>query len=295
LPTPSTSPIHTGTTLLVLQPDSAIDGAARAAFDAIPKQQGTLVVAGDSLSWVLYVRSLGVAVEPIRPASIDVATPDGALAFATVARYRLRDAAAEPLLITADGAWLALRKPYQGGELIVIATPEPLLNAGLRDDGAARFVLREILSPDVNHQAVAFDEVHHGFIPIADPGASVTLTDVLFHTAPGQAIVYAAVLLFVYLLLSGRRLGPAVTARAPHETRRTMFEHIQMMANLYRRAGHLDAVRDAFTRHYARLLARVGNGSPGRATALTRALEKIETARSEADLIEAVGVASDTR
>ena len=53
-------------TLLVLQPETALDSSARDAFDAVPRQGGTLVVAGDSLPWLLYARNLGVTVEPIR-------------------------------------------------------------------------------------------------------------------------------------------------------------------------------------------------------------------------------------
>src|SRR5260221_12683236 len=53
-------------TLLIIQPESMVNSAAGEAFDAVPRQGGTLVVAGDSLPWVLYTRSLGVTVEPIR-------------------------------------------------------------------------------------------------------------------------------------------------------------------------------------------------------------------------------------
>jgi hypothetical protein len=68
-----------------------------------------------------------------------------------------------------------------------------------------------------------------------------------------------------------------------------------MLANLYRRAGQFNALRSAFARHYARRLAHSGAGSPQRVADLTRALARIEAARSEADLIEAVGAASDAR
>jgi hypothetical protein len=72
-----------------------------------------------------------------------------------------------------------------------------------------------------------------------------------------------------------------------------MYEHVQMLANLYRRAGQLAAARAAFARHYARVLTRASSGSPRRTAALAEALRRIEAARSESELIEAVGAASD--
>ena len=72
------------------------------------------------------------------------------------------------------------------------------------------------------------------------------MNQLLFDTSVGGAIGYTVLLVFVYLLLSGRRLGPPLPARPPTETRRTMYEHVQMLADLYRRAGQFAVVRAAF-------------------------------------------------
>ena len=61
------------------------------------------------------------------------------------ARYRLKAPDATPLLVDANGEIAALRKPYLNGTLVVIATPQPLLNQWLRDDTTARFVFRQIV------------------------------------------------------------------------------------------------------------------------------------------------------
>jgi hypothetical protein len=152
-------------------------------------------------------------------------------------------------------------------------------------------VYREVLSKASSNGAFVFDEVQHSFAPVAaDPA---TMDHLLFTTAPGRALIYAAVLIFLYLLLSGRRLGPPIPARSPMETRRTMYEHVQMLANLYRRAGRLGTVRAAFDRHYKREMARGAGGSPARAAALAEAIARIETARTESDLIAAVAAVSD--
>ena len=74
--------------------------------------------------------------------------------------------AARVIIVDPNGDWVALRMPYKPGSLIVLATPEPLLNEGLRDEQTARFVYRELLS---GATTVAFVEVHHSFTP---PGQS---------------------------------------------------------------------------------------------------------------------------
>jgi hypothetical protein len=276
--------------VLVVQPEMPLDSTARDAFDVVAQNGGTLVVAGDSLPWLLYARSLGVTVEPLRSGASSASTPDSGITLPIVSRYRLRADAASPLLVTPGGDWVALRMPYRQGSLVVLASPGPLTNAALNaaDGQTARFVYREVLPDAVRGRALAFDEAHHSFAPPTP--APTTLNQLLFETAPGRAVVYVALLVFVYLALSGRRLGPALPARPPAQTRRTMYEHVQMLANLYRRARQLAVARDAFGRHFARQLAR-GAGSSRGAAALASAVVRIESARSEAELIAAVAAA----
>jgi hypothetical protein len=276
-------------TLVVLQPETTIDERARSTFDAVPDTGGTLVVAGDSLAWLLYARELGITVEPIRTSAASATTPDHGLTIPGGFRYRVRASGATPMLVTPAGDWVGLRMPYKQGSLVVLATPVPLTNGALRADDDARFVYREVLSGATRGGAFVFDEANHSFVPPgADPG---TVDQLLFNTAPGRALTYAAVLIFLYLLLSGRRLGPPIPARSPSETRRTMYEHVQMLANLYRRAGQLSTVRAAFQRLYTRELARGSGSSPKRAAVLAEALAGIESARTEAELIAAVAAA----
>jgi hypothetical protein len=106
--------------------------------------------------------------------------------------------------------------------------------------------------------------------------------------------VYLALLVFVFLFLTGRRLGPALAPWSPAHSQRSMYEHVQMLANLYRRARQLRVARDAFARHYGRLAARGAPGSP-RTAALSEALVHIEAARSESELIDALALIDDSR
>jgi hypothetical protein len=263
--------------LLVVQPETFVSDRDRRAFDAVPRGGGTLVLAGDSFALQAYARMLGVTFEP--------AAASAASELPIVSHYRLRASGASPLLTGSSGDTLAVRTPYLGGTLVVIATPQPLTNGALRNDDVARFVLREVLASD----GVAFDEAHHSYAP-SETSQQVTMNDLLFDTAPGRAVVYVACLTFVCLLLANRRLGPAVAERGATETWRTMYEHVQMLAGLYRRAGQFGTVRGALLRHYQRLLAH-GSLTPARAAALSDALRLVEQASSEPALIAAAAAA----
>jgi hypothetical protein len=71
-----------------------------------------------------------------------------------------------------------------------------------------------------------------------------------------------------------------------------MYEHVQMLASLYRRAHQLPAVRGAFAAHYQRVLAR-DTLSPPQSLALSEALQHLHSARGEPALIAAVAAAED--
>jgi hypothetical protein len=283
LPRPGDAPPRT---LFIIQPEAVVDATARTTFDRVADQGGTLVLAGDSISTLVYARSLGVALDLLPSLARTARVPDGSLELAVPWRYRLRAPNATPLLVTPGGDAVAIRLDYLHGTLVVVASSAVLTNQGLGDEAVARFVYRQLLSPPAAGD-VAFDEVHHPFAPVGG-SASPSVDWLLFNTAPGRAVLYAAVLTFAFLLLGGRRLGPPVAARAPSSVRRTMYEHVQMLASLYRRAGQLDVLRGAFIRHYARRLAHAA--PPDTTQAI---VARIAAARSETELIAAVAAADD--
>jgi hypothetical protein len=285
-------------TLLLIQPERMVDRATRVAYDDVPRAGGTLIVAGDSPAWLLYARALGLTPTPVEPGPVAVQTPDG-LNFELHPRFALdvpADAPSETetLLSDADGRVFGIRRPYRGGTLVVLSTPEPLLNGALRDDAAARFVYRTVVTPALTGP-LAVDEAHHSFAPtspgVADAPASAD--ELLLRTPVGRAILFALVVGFVGLVLTGRRLGPAVPGRTAVQTRRTMYEHVQMLASLYRRGRQFGTVRAGYERHYARTLARGQGGPPARVAQLTAAVDEIAHARSEPELIAAVGRADE--
>jgi len=273
--------------LIVLQPTVLPDATARATLNDLGDRGGTLVVAGDSLQWLVTARDLGLTVDPAPPSQQTLTTDGQSLPFSVRFRLHSSDARAEPLLRSEDNQWLALRTPYRQGTAIVIASAVPLSNAGLRDDATARFVFRSIVNASQG-QTVAFDEYQR--MPTSPTPASPSLMQLLLQTPAGLAIVYAAVLTFVFLFLMGRRFGPAVVGRSAAESQRSMYEHVQMLANLYRQAGQLAVVRESFNRHYSRLASR---GEGRRAAELAEALVRIRSARTEAELVSAVAAIHD--
>ncbi len=281
-------------TVLIVEPPAVIDQTTRDGLDAVADRGGSIVLAGDSVQWLIFARALGVTAEPATAQAATATTPDG-LSLPLASRYRLSSdhAAAQPLLVRDNGDWVGLRLPYRQGTLIVLASPEPLTNAGLADDATARFVFHEVVSPAVTTGLpVAFDEIERS--PGSSAGGTPSLDQLLYQTPVGRAMLYGALLTFLFLLLGGRRLGPPVYLRSAAEAPRTMYEHVQMLANLYRRSGQLGVVRKTLSRSYARGLAR-GTLPPARATALLSALARVESARGESDLVAAVAALDDIR
>ncbi len=277
-------------TLLMLQPQTPFSTSTRRGLEAFAGRGGTIVLAGDSVEWVVAARGLGVTVEPTTFSASTATSPDG-LRIPFAAHYRLKADSADPLLVLDDGDWVGLRMPYRQGALVVLASSDLLTNAGLNDAATARFVYRQIVGP-LGAGTMAFDESGRpGSTTTADAN---TESQLLFGTAPGRAILYAALLTFAFLLLAGRRLGPPIVPIAAAASQRTMYEHVQMLADLYRRAGQVATARSAFTAHYTRLLARGGVNARS-APAYAEALARVAAARNESDLVNAVASVDDTR
>ena len=312
--------------LFLIQPPFGVGATGRAALEDVAERGGTIVLAGHSPSTLEYATQLGVRTRltgsPIDEASTPAAGGAPRLAVPVRTRVSLESApAARPLLQAPDGRVVALRLPYRRGTLVVISSPLPLTNQGLRHADTARFVYRELIAPLTAPSApgaaaggasVLFDEsLHIDARGGLSPDASLTgrVQRFVLRTPLGWAAVYGGLLFFVYLLLSGRRLGPALRPVRAAAVSRTMYEHVQALANLYRRGGQLRALRSHFSRHYRRRIARaLGTAalldqpltvpellerglSPERArkiAAAIAAIAAIDAARSERALGEAV-------
>jgi hypothetical protein len=152
-----------------------------------------------------------------------------------------------PLVSTAGRVIVALAREGSGS-LIVVGSVAPFLTAELGEADNGRFALALAAQAIATRRAVAFDEYHHGVHPTTDVLVLMT------RTWPGRALVFAGVALFLYLVASGRRLGPPIPLdpRPP----RSSLEYIRGFAGLVRRSGHGEIARRRFRRELRGALAR---------------------------------------
>ena len=120
-------------------------------------------------------------------------------------------------------------------------------NDTIDDAGNARLILNMIANIPQGSQVV-FDEYHHGFIAERD------LRTLLYETPWGWGLLYAAIIIFLYIALNGRRFGAAIPlSRA---LGRSTAEYVVSMASLFRRAHKRDYIRMHYYRELKRVLAR---------------------------------------
>ncbi|MDQ2914565.1 MAG: DUF4350 domain-containing protein [Chloroflexota bacterium] len=152
-----------------------------------------------------------------------------------------------PLATTSGRAFVALAREGTGS-LIVIGSVAPFLTAQLGEVENGRFALALAGPAIARGLSVAFDEYHHGVHPTTD--VLVLLTQ----TWPGRALTFAGMAFFLYLVASGRRLGPSIPLdpRPP----RSSLEYIRGFAGLIRRSGHGEIARRRLRRELRTALAR---------------------------------------
>jgi hypothetical protein len=248
--------------LLVLQPRVPLPPQDQALFDGVAERGGVIVVAGNGPTTGAYTAHLGMTLAGGTFHQEGV-TPGGASTVPLPTRFHIEAEDATPLLVAPNGDVLAARRSYGGGQVVVIAGPAPLTNGGLRDNATARFVYQEIVARLPANGVVLFDEAHRDLPLSGDDGFTTRMFRWVAGTSVGGAAVAAGGLVFLYLLLSGRRLGPALRPTAAGASSRTMFEHVQALAGLYRRARQFPYVQAYYARHYRRRLARaIGADTP---------------------------------
>jgi hypothetical protein len=169
------------------------------------------------------------------------------------------------------------------GQLVVVGSTGPFLASGLREADNGRFVLALVHDVVARRGTVAFDEYHHGFHPTTD------VLVLLQKTWPGRAVVFVALAAFLYLVLSGRRLGPAI----PLEQRppRSSLEYIRGFAGLVRRSGHGEIARRRLQRDLRSGLARrlgLDAGTPFARVLATLAVNEPATAAEARALDDAL-------
>jgi len=219
------------------------------------EQGGTLIVAtqawgADALldHWELDVRFLDDPVAHLGPVQPLLLDPPWNRAEVHAARYWETPRQDSVVYLHVQGRPVLLAFAYGAGRVVASATVYPFTNAGLRDAGNARLV-HNLVALAGEGAPVLFDEFHHGY------QTARTLNTWLKTSPQGHSLLYAALLIFVYLLAGGRRFGrPISPARAT--TRRAPVEHIRAMANLLRRGRKRTAILEHYHDRLKRELAR---------------------------------------
>jgi hypothetical protein len=183
------------------------------------------------------------------------------------------------LALASDGRTTIAAAVREGrGTLYVLASLGPFLAAGLGQADNARVALAFAHDAVAAGGTVAFDEYHHGFHPSAD------VLVLMQSTWPGRALVFAVAAGFLYLVLSGRRLGPPV----PLDPRpaRSSLEYIRGFAGLVRRSGRGEIARRRLRRDLRGGLARALGLDPsmdwGRVLATLAATDRGRAAEARA-------------
>jgi len=160
------------------------------------------------------------------------------------------------LALASDGRTTIAAAVREGrGTFYMVASLGPFLAAGLGQADNARVALAFAHDAVAQGGTVAFDEYHHGFHPSAD------VLVLMQSTWPGRALVFAVAAGFLYLILSGRRLGPPI----PLDPRpaRSSLEYIRGFAGLVRRSGRGEIARRRLRRDLRGGLARALGLDPG--------------------------------
>ncbi len=137
------------------------------------------------------------------------------------------------------------------GRVILSATTFPFSNAGLKEAGNPQLVAN-LIAAATRPGVIWFDEWHHG---MRSRQAQVLGPEQWLRRTPaGRSLLYAAAVIFVALVLGGRRFGRPIPL-PKSSARRAPLEHITAIANLNRRAGHRAAV---LLHHRQRLKRELG-------------------------------------
>jgi hypothetical protein len=231
--------------IFMLEPFPGITPEEWETLDAWVETGGVLVLAGDRLGSALAAYRYGFTLSYFEPttATLTAQTPLWASPPPEPAnpqvRATLQSSRDDFVTHLAVGGRPVLISFEQGeGRVILSAAPYPFSNAGLKEAGNPALVLNAI-SAAGQVKEIWFDEWHHGLRGAANdivgPG------NWLRYTPAGRSLLFIAAVIFVALLLQGRRFGRPVPL--PIElSRRAPLEYITAVANLGRRAGHRRAV-----------------------------------------------------
>ncbi len=246
--------------VLMLEPTVAPTDADWEALDDWIDAGGVLVLAGDNFAaseafthFNVDLRYLGSDAPALALQSPLFLSPPLTTTAAVETLAYLRPQRNDYVVhLAADDGPVLLSWPQGKGRVVLSASAYPFTNLGLKQPGNPALVLNLVsLIPASGH--VYFDEWHHG--QQAAAAALLGPEAWLRSTPAGHALLYVAAVIFIALLLGGRRFGPPLPL--PRDTaRRAPLEFISALAHLGRRAGHSQAVLGQYRQQLKRQLGR---------------------------------------
>jgi len=142
-------------------------------------------------------------------------------------------ASASTSVVMSDSLPVLVERRVGEGRAIVWTQGAWLRNVRLRDQADPMSLLARIAQElTASGNTLYFDEYHHGF---QEGGGPVRTSLRFFGSTPlGRATLHLGVVGLLALLVAGARFG--APRAAPHPTRRSPMEHVQALAQAYRRA-----------------------------------------------------------
>lgn len=151
---------------------------------------------------------------------------------------------AVPVLVSGDNsnvafADVAVQEVDQG--TVWHLSEKVLLDNATLAEGEFGAVIPALLRTVPEGGVVVFDTFH--LFPAAGSGAQEvnSLRDWLYRSASGRAVLFAGLVLFLFMVFQGTRLGPPLPSAAETRRRETV-EYVRAMALLKRRARQRDSI-----------------------------------------------------
>lgn len=222
------------------------------------EEGGTLIVAGDheslqslSLEYGLEIRKVSNSLETSHRIPIEPIFPNRPVnEIYSSTDYAIHSSQRDVAPLYGQGEDYSIVTFGEGeGRVFFSSCPDIFSRRGLRHNGNATF-LYNLATTFPRRARVGVAEDYYYAV---GSGAANPLMHLLFNTAGGLGVVYIGVIVFLFLILRGRRFGTPLAVDETH--RRVSSEYVHAMTALYQkgdtRRAILKQIRDTFRSNLA--------------------------------------------